>query len=182
MEVRLANKEDIKDILKLLSENHVNNMSEEDKKNGFVTTNMTEEQMLKLIEKEKGITIAEEKDKVIAFAMAGSWTFWKEWPFFENMIRILPDYKFESEKLTVNNSYQYGPICVDKTYRGQGVFEKVFEYSLSTMKDKFPIMITFVNKINPRSYKAHSEKVNMKTLGEFEYNNNNYYIMGCYTK
>ena len=32
--------------------------------------------------------------------------------------------------LTEENSYQYGPVCVDRDYRGRGVFERVFAASL----------------------------------------------------
>ena len=44
------------------------------------------------------------------------------------------------------------------------------------MAKRYPILITFVNKINPRSFAAHS-KLGLKVLSEFEYNNNHYYEM-----
>lgn len=75
---------------------------------------MTDKQMQALIETEAGITVAEDDDKIIAFAMAGSWEFWKEWPFFANMIEILSNYSIDGEVLSIQNSYQYGPICIEK--------------------------------------------------------------------
>ena len=182
MEIKLAGREDMDGIFSLLRTYHVNSISPEDKPDGFVTTNLTPEQMAALITEEKGVTVAKDGDKVVAFALAASWDFWKEWPLFAYMIGELPKYQLNGVTLTAENSYQYGPVCVDKAYRGTGLFEKVFAFSLHSMADRFPIMATFVNQINPRSYAAHSRKVGLDTTGTFQFNNNNYYLMTCHTK
>lgn len=180
MIITQATKQDIPAVLALLKANHADNVT--DKSQGFVTTNMTEQQMAALIEQENGVTIAKDGDKVVAFALAASWKFWSEWPFFAYMIQELPKFSFEGQQLTTKNSYQYGPVCVDHAYRGRGVFEKVFFASLSSMRDRYPIMATFINQINPRSYAAHTRKVGMTEVGRFDYNSNHYYLMACATK
>ena len=43
------------------------------------------------------------------------------------------------------------------------------------MAKRFPILVTFINKINPRSYEAHTKKLKLEVIKEFSYNNNNYY-------
>ena len=48
--VSQATLKDMYGVLALLKANHVSNMTEEEKKNGFVTTNMTNEQMTRLID------------------------------------------------------------------------------------------------------------------------------------
>jgi hypothetical protein len=97
------------------------------------------------------------------------------------MIERLEDYQLDGVTITKENSYQYGPICIDKSVRGTGLFEKVFFASLASMKDRFPIMATFINKINPRSYAAHTRKVHTTEAGTFQFNNNNYFLMSCST-
>ena len=179
MLIQQANLEDIPGVLALLSANHVNNV--ENKADGFVTTNMTTEQLAALITKENGVTIAKEDGKILAFAMAGSWEFWSEWPFFAYMIEQLPNFSFEGQTLTTQNSYQYGPVCIDKSVRGTGLFEKVFYASLASMKDRYPIMATFINQINHRSHAAHTRKVPMTNTGAFQFNQNDYYLMACST-
>lgn len=181
MEIKLATMEDFEGVKALLKANHVDNVREEDRREGFVTTNMTDDQLRRLIVEEEGVTIAKEGDRVLAFALAASWEFWKEWPFFANMIAHLEEYAFEGEVLTVENSYQYGPVCLDKSVRGSGVFEQVFYYSLEKMRGRYPIMATFINQINGRSYAAHTKKVPMTEAGTFDYNNNHYYLMACPT-
>ena len=70
MEIRLATMKEFDGVKALLKANHVDSLSEEEKKNGFVTTNLTDEQLEALIVEERGVTIALEQDKVIAFALA----------------------------------------------------------------------------------------------------------------
>ncbi len=181
MVITQATVKDMEGVLALLKANHVSSMTEEEKKNGFVTTNMNEEQFIRLVEEEDGVTIAKDGDKIVAFALAASWDYWKEWPLFQYMIEILPENSYNGETLTTKNSYQYGPVCVDKNYRGQGIFEKVFFASLENMEKRFPYMITFVNKVNPRSFAAHTRKAHMDEVMDFSWNSNNYWMLGIKT-
>jgi hypothetical protein len=78
----------------------------------------------------------------------------------------------------MDNSYQYGPICIDKDYRGTEVLPNVFEFSRIQMCERYPILITFINHINPRSYNAHVNKLGLDVIKSFEFNNNQYYELG----
>lgn len=182
MEIRRATMDDLDGVLALHKKYHIDSISAEDKPSGFVTTNFTPQQLENLVQKEKGITIAIQDGLVLSYAMAASWQFWSEWPFFANMIELLPENSFGGNPLSTENSYQYGPICVDTSVRGTGVFERVFRASLASMADRYPTMVTFINQINPRSYAAHTLKVAMTTVGTFDYNNNHYYMLACPTK
>lgn len=181
MEIKIAEMSDIEGIMALHKQYHINSINPDDKPHGFVTTNFTDNQLQVLIEKERGITIAKDGEKVIGYAMAASWQFWSEWPLFAYMIEKLPEHLFNGIVLSVDNSYQYGPICVDKLYRGSGVFDKLFYASLYSMNTRFPIMVTFINQINHRSYAAHTKKVKLDKVCTFQFNNNDYYMMACST-
>lgn len=61
MTITQATVQDIPAVLALLKANHADNVA--DKSNGFVTTNITEEQMAALILNENGVTIAKDGDK-----------------------------------------------------------------------------------------------------------------------
>ena len=178
MNYRNATLEDIPAISQLQEKYHVSTISEEDKKDGFVTTLFTEEQFKRLIEEENGLAIACDGDRVIAYAMAASWDYWSEWPLFQHMIEDLPNTEFLGQILSTENSYQYGPICIDKPYRGTEVLPNLFEFSRRQMADSYPIMITFINTVNRRSFKAHTEKLGMEVIKTFKFNNNLYYELG----
>ncbi|NLB19356.1 MAG: GNAT family acetyltransferase [Clostridium sp.] len=177
MEYRNARVEDIGKVSKLQSKYHISTISEEDKPDGFVTTLFTEEQFKMLIEKENGLAIACDGDEIVGYAMAASWGYWSEWPLFQHMIEDLPTTEYLDQILSTENSYQYGPICVHKDYRGTDVFPDLFEFSRTQMKDRFPILITFINVINERSTRAH-KKIGLDIIKTFEFNNNQYYELG----
>ncbi len=175
---RNATVADIPQIESLQKRYHVSFINEEEKKNGFVTTLFTTEQLTELIEQEDGISLACDGDKVIAYAMAGSWQFWSKWPLFQYMIADLQSTQYLGQTLSTENSYQYGPVCIDMAYRGQGVLQALFAHSARQMNRRYPILITFINHVNPRSYKAHTEKVGLEVIKNFAFNGNNYYELG----
>ena len=45
------------------------------------------------------------------------------------------------------------------------------------MKSKYPLSLTFINKINIPSTKAHTEKLKWTIIKEFQFNNNEYLIL-----
>lgn len=94
---------------------------------------------------------------------------------FAHMIKGLPRLNYLGQSLSVDNSYQYGPICVDGSVRGTGVLEQIFDFARQEMEKRYPILVTFINKINTRSYEAHTRKLGLEVIQEFEYNKNEYY-------
>ena len=177
MHLKIAQIEDIDNILKLHAKYQLATIKEEDKKDGFVTTGFSSEELREIIEQEKGIFIAVENDEVLGYVMSASWQFWSKWPMFVHMIKDLPNLNYLGQTLSINNSYQYGPVCIDKSVRGTGLLEKLFDFALESMSKRYPILVTFVNKINERSYAAHKRKLGLDVIQEFEFNSNNYYEM-----
>lgn len=177
MDYRNATIEDIPSISQLQKKYHINYISNEDKIDGFVTTLFDEDQFKQLIEDESGLFIACDGDEIIGYAMAASWEYWSKWPLFQHMIKELPYTEYMGKILSLENSYQYGPIAIHKDYRGSHVFPNLFEFSRIEMNKRYPILITFINKINPRSFKAH-QKLGLDIIKEFEFNNNQYYELG----
>ena len=175
MEYKQAKITDIEGILLLHKKYQIDTISEEDKKDGFVTTSFTIEQLTKLINEENGLFIAKDNENVVAYVMSASWDFWSKWPIFVFMISNLDSLEFNGKKINIQNSYQYGPVCIDKKYRGSGVLEEIFEFSRKEMSKRYEILITFINKINLRSFNAHKKKLGLDVINEFEFNNNKYY-------
>ncbi|WP_426360145.1 GNAT family acetyltransferase [Pseudocolwellia sp. HL-MZ19] len=182
VELKNATLDNVEEILKLHYKYQIDSINEEDKADGFITTAFTESHLTRLIEDENGLFIACVGNKIVAYAMAASWQFWSQWPLFEFMIKNLDDSTYLDQNITAENSYQYGPVCVDKSVRGSGIFEQIFNFSLSEMNKRYPIMVTFINKVNPRSFEAHTRKTDLQVIKHFEWNNNHYYKLACNTK
>ncbi len=175
MKLKIAEVSDIDGILKLHNKYQIDSIKEEDKKDGFVTTAFSQEELKNIIVQEQGIFIAIQDDEVMGYVMSASWQYWSKWPMFAFMLEELPKLEYLGQTLRIGNSYQYGPVCIDKRVRGTGLLEQLFDFALESMCQKYPILVTFVNKVNVRSYEAHKRKLGLEVIQEFEYNNNQYY-------
>ncbi|WP_395006064.1 hypothetical protein [Undibacterium sp.] len=177
---RQAKPSDISGILTLQSRNLLSNLSEAEQKNGFVTTAFTVAQIEALLDY-GGVFVAletsadDQTESVIGYAFAGTWAYFAQWPIFPFMLARMPTLHFEGRAITEANSFQYGPVCVDAAYRGLGVFPRLFEVMRLGMCARYPIGITFINRLNPHSYHAHTKKLGMTVIDEFEFNGRPYY-------
>ncbi|MEE4243858.1 MAG: hypothetical protein V2I33_00515 [Kangiellaceae bacterium] len=182
MDLLLATIDDLDAVLALHRRYHVDTISDKDRPDGFITTPFKQQQLQDLIDQEQGLFIAKETSgQVVAYLMAASWQYWSQWPIYQFMIEQLPKQRYQGIQLSVDNSFQYGPVCVDVDYRGSGLFAELFEFSLARMALRFSVLLTFVNKVNPRSYQAHTRKVGLDLIEEFSFNDQNYYELGCLT-
>lgn len=172
----IADESHIERILALQNLYLVDNLSLEEKQAGFVTTRFTIEQ-LKIIIGQKGLFIAVDKDQIIAYIFAGDWAFYCQWPIFDYMTTFFPILEFKNLAINTTDSFQYGPICIHADYRGTGLIMPLFEFMRTEMVKRFPLALTFINKANVPSLRAHSTKLNWSTIGDFEYNGNHYAIL-----
>lgn len=147
-------------------------LTPEERKSGFVTTPFTQEQIEDRIAN-KGLFVTEDKGEIVAYVYAGRWEFFEQWPIFPYMTSRFPYLKYKNYKLTTFDTFQYGPVCVDKKYRGKGVFNQTFEAMRLEWLKEFELSITFINAINDVSVKAH-DKLGWKLIDRFYFNDNNY--------
>jgi hypothetical protein len=167
---------DIEGVLDLQKLYLVSNLSEEEKKAGFVTTPFSVDQLTFVINN-GGLFLAKDNAKTIAYIFAESWDFFSQYPIFEHMISLFPNLSFLDFEINTTNSFQYGPICIDKEYRGKGLINSLFEFMRIHIEKRYPLAVTFINKTNAPSLKAHTEKLKWTVIGDFEFNNNNYFIL-----
>ena len=172
----IAKISDIEGVLALQDLYLVTNLSEEEKAFGFVTTPFTVQQLTEVIQKEE-LFLAKDNNKIIGYIFAGSWEFFNQWPIFNYMNSLFPKLTFLDFKITTTNSFQYGPICIHKDYRGKGLITSLFELMRINLSQKYPLSLTFINKINIPSTKAHTEKLKWTIIGDFQFNTNDYYIL-----
>lgn len=177
LKTRLADNSDITAVLDLQALNLFLNLSPEQREAGFVTTPFTVTQLQDLL-KLKGLFVLEDSNKqsnILGYTMATSWHYFSEWPIFPYMINRLVGTKYKGVIIQQDNSFQYGPVCVDSGLRGTDAFPRLFEEMRIHMAKLYPIGITFINKVNNRSYQAHRNKLKLDVIDEFEFNNNDYY-------
>jgi hypothetical protein len=167
---------DIEGVLALQEKYLVSNLNEEEKKSGFVTTPFTVAQLESVIAKNE-LFLAKDTGVVVAYIFSGSWSFFEQWPIFVYMTSLFNDLRFQNFEITTKNSFQYGPVCIDKAYRGKGLINELFELMRIHLSKKYPLSLTFINKNNITSQRAHTEKLKWTIIGDFEFNNNQYFIL-----
>src|SRR5690625_1568022 len=119
IKTRLGTDKDIPGILSLQEKNLYSNLTEKEREAGFVTTPFTTKQLEDII-KINGAFVAEnEAREIIAYAFAGTWKYFEQWELFNYMVSRFPMLSFKNQAITVENSFQYGPICIAKQYRGK---------------------------------------------------------------
>lgn len=171
---RIGKKTDIDGVLALQEKYLYRNLSLAQRKNGFVTTPFSRLQLKQIIE-ENGMFIAKNQaGEIISYAFAADWKYFEQWEIFNYMVSRFPDLAFNGKEITTENSFQYGPVCIEESYRGKGILNLIFEEMRLEFVRKYPISITFINKINLISEKAHTKKLGWEIIDEFEFNHNHY--------
>lgn len=170
---RKGTRSDIPGILALQEKNLYGNLNEKQREKGFVTTPFVPQQIEDIIEL-NGVFVAENQGEIIAYAYAGSWEYFTQWEIFNFMTDRFPMLNFEGKEITTRNSFQYGPVCISEIYRGKGVLNLIFEEMRLEFVRYYPISITFINKVNVISEKAHTKKLGWKIIDEFEFNGKTY--------
>ena len=93
--------------------------------------------------------IASVNEQVIGYALAMV-------PSFREDIPVLKPLFGQIDKLMVNRNYLVmGQICIDKPYRGKGVFRGMYEFYSDQLKHQYDCLVTEVAQENPRSLEAH---------------------------
>lgn len=174
METRIAQVSDIPDILRLQDRYLFDNLSEAERQQGFVTTPFTTDQLLHILGV-GGLFLVLEQHILIGYAFAGSWDYFSQWPIFPFMCSRFPDLSFLGKKINTHNSFQYGPVCIDLAYRGKGILQLLFERLRLVMMQRYPLSITFINKLNLRSYQAHTKKLGWEVIDEFNFKGREYW-------
>lgn len=107
--------------------------------------------------------IVKDGDTVIAYAI----TLLKEaagiHSDMQEMFDNLASTTYKGRLLSTYNFYCMGQICIDKPWRGKGVFAMLYNHHKKVYSTRFDMLITEISISNPRSQRAH-EKVGFKTI------------------
>lgn len=117
-----------------------------------------------LVTTDKGICVAEARGQIVGYLCAGDWDFFAQWQIFRVMMERLPELEFVCRSLLVAQSFQYGPICIDRAYRGSDGFSNLFTIMRSSFAARFPVGVTFINKLNQRSFVAYTRKLDLQVV------------------
>lgn len=153
-------------ILSLQRTNHASFLSETNASNdGFVTV-MHSFKLLEKMNEAAPQIIAKDGEKVIGYALVMLRSFVDMIPVLQPMFDRLATVKYGKRRIIDHSFYIMGQICVDKLYRGSGVFDALYQKHQEIHSDAFELCVTSVSTRNPRSLRAH-ERVGFQAVNTF---------------
>ena len=156
-------KEDLYQILQLQKLNLKNEISDETKKEqGFLTVNHKIEELILMQESTPQI-VARANGQIIAFALAMLPDLGKLISDLQPMFTLLEGLSWHAAKLPDYRYYIMGQVCVDVNFRGQGVFDRLYQKHKEIYSAEYDLCITEISTSNTRSQRAH-ERVGFETI------------------
>jgi GNAT superfamily N-acetyltransferase len=158
-----ATTEELQQVLQLQQQNFIENIDNaEMRSQGFVTLHHDLATLQQMHELAPAVIIKED-NRVVGYAL----TMLKEcrqlMPDLEPMFALFDELSWNNKPLNSFRFYVMGQICVAKKYRGQGLFEQLYEYHKKVYQSRFDLFVTEISTRNPRSLRAH-EKTGFKTI------------------
>lgn len=157
------NDQNLLGILDLQRRNLVTSLEEEEiRSQGFVTVLHSVDDLRKMNAIEQHV-IAVDNDVVVAYLLAMTRTSRNDIPVLIPMFDMIETITFQERPLSASSYIVVGQACVDKSYRGQGVFDAIYDHYARCFRDRFRYVITEIDAMNTRSLRAHS-RVGFKTI------------------
>lgn len=172
---RKATTKDLAGVVALQNRNLVSNLTDDEKKDGFLSGAFTVEQFAEM-NQDVGILVGVEEETVIGFICIGSVEFNLPYPLPKALVEEFSRIQFDRRTLSSYECVIAGPVCVAKEKRGTGLFDFMYGQVYKILPAHINLITTLVSKGNPRSIRAH-EKVGMQTVGDFHYQEREFVIM-----
>ena len=169
IEYRRALPHDYPAIVRLNSANYIANLSEDERLDGFLSAVFSLEQTAAMAE-DRGTTVAIVDGVLAGFLCAFRNEFDHGSPVVAKMIETYDRVSFEGKLLSSYNTYAYGPVCIDRHYRRQGLLRGLYEAQKRELAGQFEVGVALIARNNPHSMQAHVAGLGMIEVGEFEVN------------
>lgn len=159
----VSTEKELEQILQLQQLNLRYNISAETSQSqGFVSLLHSLSDLQKLHASSASI-IAKDGDTLAGYALTQTRECRHLMPDLEPMFALLDEVSWNGKPLRESRFYVMGQICVAEAYRGQGVFDKLYEQHKITYGTSFDCIATEIATRNLRSMRAH-ERVGFKVI------------------
>lgn len=157
------NHTDLQQILDLQQSNLIGKLSASEwQDQGFVTVQHDMDVLEKMHDAAPSIVI-KDNDKIVAYALTMTRECRDEVPVLVPMFNNLDKLEWKGRPLNDYSFYVMGQICIDKAYRGQGLFDLLYQKHKEIYSPGFDLIVTEIATRNTRSIRAH-ERVGFKTI------------------
>lgn len=148
-------KEELEGILKLQQLNLPQGLTvDEIQSQGFVTVHHAYDVLKKMNDLEKHV-IAKDDETVIGYALAMTKQSRFDIPVLIPMFDVFDQIVYNEKIISDLHYIVVGQVCVDKAYRGQGIFDNCYSAYNEFYSSKYDLAITEIARSNMRSLQAH---------------------------
>lgn len=176
MEFRRLHHSDLAAVLEVQEANLFENLSPSARQDGFLSARFSGDEFAQM-NTDVSVMVAAEADRIGGYLCASSVELNRRLPLLAAMIACYPDLRFRDRLLSEQASFVYGPVCVDRKFRGRGVLRGLYQALLRQLAGRFDTGAAFIAQDNPRSLAAHVDGLGMHNVGEFEFKQRHYWIV-----
>lgn len=155
-------------------------LTRSEKSDGFLSAGFEPDEF-KALNDDLCVVVCAASKEVLGFLVASTTEFNKAFPLPRTMIERYRDSIFEGRTLDSYRSYISGPVCVERTERGKGIFEGMYGKLFDLLPAEYELAVTLVANDNPRSMNAH-QKVGFNPVSQFMFNGRTFNILVVRTK
>ena len=167
---------DLPGILALQEANLSENLSDDQRKDGFLSARFSVEQFEQM-DRDAAVVVAENGGRVIGYACCSSIEYSRQFPLLAAMIGTFRQVDYLGTALADWRSTIYGPVCVDREWRGRGGLRGLFATVRTELAGRFDVAAAFIAKANARSLAAHVDGLGMSVIGDFAFDGKDYWTV-----
>jgi GNAT superfamily N-acetyltransferase len=151
----VRDRRDLEQILALQRDNLAPALSpDEARAQGFVTV----QHNLDILERMHALApsiVARDGERIAGYALAMPLETQSYLPILDSLFQLLGTLSWRGRRLPELSHYVMGQICVAKEYRGQGVFDALYQGHRAEYATRFDLLVTEIATRNTRSLRAH---------------------------
>lgn len=166
---------DIDGILVLQNKNLIQNLSLDEKKDGFLSVAFTHEQFVKMND-EAGIIVCKENESIRGYLCTSTTKFNKAIALPSTIINMYSDVYFKEKSLDQYHSIVAGPWCIARECRGKNIFVNMWNALPDILAPEVELIVTFISIDNLRSLSA-AKKVGMEEVSTFTFDGHEFCLL-----
>ena len=168
--------DDLPEILRIQAANLVSNLPETERSDGFLSVAFSSRQFEEM-NRDIPMVVADLGTRLAGYLCSSSLEYSQSVPLLAHMAGLFPETSFRGRTLDRCRSFFYGPACVDRRHRGEGVIEGLFSALTGRIQGKFDVGVLFVSRSNPRSMQAHVRKLGMTKVRDFRFDGRDFSLL-----
>ena len=176
MEIARAGISDYAGILDLQSRCLASNLTPEEREDGFLSAEFSLVQIADMAS-DLGIVVARDVKRIVGYMCASRVEFMPRPPILDSLLRCLEGAVLHGKVITKASTFVYGPVCIDREYRGTGLLRLMFSTLKRELAGQFEFGVAFVAADNRRSLRAHVDGLGMTQVCLFDHGDNQYHAV-----